>query len=155
MFRRMLRTFIVVSALLIHSASAQGVFRGGWTVIDAQPAPWIKETAERSRIRADPKMSHAQISFLPNRIDGPQPVACRDPHYQVVQAPLVDLFEGGLDDPDRGMTDPQGVAATLGFRGPTSTTLQSGCELEFHMVDENTALFALNNIIYTLRRHSP
>jgi hypothetical protein len=144
-----------MTVLLIHAALAQGAFRGAWNVVDAQRAPWVNEAADRSRTRADSNMLHARVAFLPNRIDGPQSIACRNPHCQVVQAPLDELFEGGLADTDRGMTDPMGAAATLGFRGLTSTTLRSGCELEFHMVDENTALFGLNNIIYTLRRSSP
>jgi hypothetical protein len=55
------------------------------------------------------------------------------------------LFEGGLTEPGK-------QAASLGFHGGTVPTLISGCEIEFHCVDANTALFALNNSIYRMER---
>lgn len=42
----------------------------------------------------------------------------------------------------------------LGFKGASIKTLETGCanEIDFHMVDADTALFGLNDRIYTLTR---
>ena len=57
------------------------------------------------------------------------------------------LFQGGL-------TAPAAQAAALGFRGPRIATLETGCAgaIDFHFVNAKTALFALDNMVYTLRK---
>ncbi|MDB5723917.1 MAG: hypothetical protein JWQ16_671, partial [Novosphingobium sp.] len=61
--------------------------------------------------------------------------------------PPANLFQGGL-------TAPAAQAAELGFRPAAIPTLETGCEglIDFHFTEAGTALFALNNNIYTLRR---
>ena len=58
-----------------------------------------------------------------------------------------DLFEGGR-------TDPSKQALALGFKANPVPTVDTGCEgvAEFHFLDENTVLFALNNSIYRMER---
>lgn len=144
----------MVFVLLSSSSVAQGVFLGTWTVVEAQPAPWVAKSPDKIDARSDPAIAHARIVVLSGRIDGPQPLGCRRPHYEVAQVPPEELFEGGLDDPDRGMTDPKAAATALGFPNTTITTLRPGCDIEFHMVDSDTVLFGLNNMIYTMHRNS-
>jgi hypothetical protein len=50
--------------------------------------------------------------------------------------------------------DPAQVAATLGFRGTSWKTLETGCanELDYHFVDPNTVEFGLNNYVYFLKK---
>ena len=45
-------------------------------------------------------------------------------------------------------------ATALGFPARAIRTLETGCAgaIDFHFTREGTALFALNNLIYTLRR---
>jgi hypothetical protein len=66
------------------------------------------------------------------------------------------LFQGMLEEMhERDKTaDPGKVAATLGFKGSRSKTLETGCgnEIDFHFIDAKTAAFGLNNYIYTLKR---
>ncbi len=66
------------------------------------------------------------------------------------------IFQGMLDemrhrDPAK---DPQKLAATLGFKGTSWKTLETGCgnELELHFVDAGTAEFGLNNYVYVLKK---
>ena len=43
---------------------------------------------------------------------------------------------------------------TQGFKGNTVPTMDTGCEgvAEFHFLDDDTVLFALNNSIYRMER---
>ncbi len=153
MLHHLLRLAPMIAVLLPCSSLAQGVFLGSWTVVAAQPAPWVAKSPDKIEARSEPAIAHARIVIQSGRIEGPQPIGCQKPHYQVAQVPPEELFEGGLDDPDRGMTDPKGAASALGFRSPNITTLQPGCDIEFHMVDNDTVLFALNNMLYTMHRN--
>ena len=60
------------------------------------------------------------------------------------------LFQGNLNDAES-------QATTLGFTARPIKTIETGCAgaIDFHMLDENTMLFALNNRIYTLDRVRP
>ena len=62
------------------------------------------------------------------------------------------LFEGGL-------TDPVKQAAALGFTSQKIVSLSMGCvsndadiEMDFDLIDHDTAVFALNNVIYKMVR---
>ena len=52
------------------------------------------------------------------------------------------------------MTDPDKQAVALGYRIPQIMTLQTGCPdiIDFHFVDANTAMFALDNRLYRMER---
>ena len=91
-----------------------------------------------------------RIVFAPNRIDAPQPLTCRGPHYEIKDYTSDLLFQGTLTDPDK-------QAAALGFTLPKIRTLETGCAgpIDFHFANANTAMFALNNRIYRLDRAAP
>ncbi len=48
--------------------------------------------------------------------------------------------------------DPAALAASLGFKGTSFKTLETGCEFDFHFVDERTAEVGLNDYVYTLTK---
>ncbi len=48
--------------------------------------------------------------------------------------------------------DPDKLAAALGFKGASFKTLETGCEFDFHFVDEGTAEIGLNDYVYTLKK---
>jgi hypothetical protein len=48
--------------------------------------------------------------------------------------------------------DPVKIAASVGFRGSKWKTLETGCDFDFHFIDERTAAFALDNYIYRLKK---
>jgi hypothetical protein len=122
-------------------------FYGPWLITGAQVAPWARpghdafDTAEQHRLIG------AKVIYGKARITGPPPLGCVKPHYRQFDASPDYLFQGVLPDPV-----PQ--ARTLGFRLRAIPTLETGCEgaIDFHFVDSRTALFGLNNMIYTLRK---
>ena len=136
-------------------AMAQGVFAGSWVVTNAQDAPWVGPKSDL-KPHYETALKGAVITFDKHRVDAPGWFACPKPHYQVTELEPDSLFEGGLDDPDRGMTTPKETATKLGFVGEKFPTLETGCaELSFHLAAPDTVLFGVNNVIYTLERSGP
>jgi hypothetical protein len=130
-------------------AGGRAGLSGTWTVTSAEPAPWAdaKEKPVASDLKA--LIGHS-VSFQRDKIDAPPPLGCRKPHYQIKQYTSDMLFQGGLDKPDK-------QAATLGFKDKTIKTLETGCDgaIDFHFVDADDTLFALNNRIYKIERKKP
>ena len=85
--------------------------------------------------------------FAADRIDAPPPLACAGPRYEIKTSPPEGLFQGNLTDADK-------QAAALGYRSPQIMTLETGCPdiIDFHFVDANTAMFALDNRLYRMER---
>jgi len=146
---------LFLMAAIPAQALAQGVFTGSWRVTGAQDAPWVGPKSDL-KPSYEAALRNATIAFGPKRVDGPGWFACPRPRYAITELEPESLFEGGLDDPDRGMTTPKETAARLGFVGQKFPTLETGCaELSFHLAAPDTILFGLNNVIYTLKRTGP
>jgi hypothetical protein len=128
-------------------SAAEPDFLGTWLITRAQVAPWARpgqaafDTAEQHRLIG------RKVVYAKTRITGPAPLGCVKPHYRQFDALPDYLFQGGLTEPVR-------QAQALGFRLRTIPTLETGCEgdIDFHFIDSRTALFGLNNLIYTLRK---
>ena len=135
-------------AALPASAKAQRPFYGSWLIAAAHPAPW-HNPADASTAPFDDHIVGKTIVYTPTRILGPRVLACRGPHYRMHEVPPDYLFQGGL-------TAPAAQAPALGFRGNRIATLETGCAgaIDFHFTDGSTALFALDNMIYTLRKQA-
>jgi hypothetical protein len=135
----------IITIALSSGVHAQEAFGGPWLIIKAEPAPWaekgVASDAEAKRLL------HQPVSILPDRIDGPKPLLCRKLKYKVTDYSPDMLFQGGLTASDK-------QAAALGFKGSSIKTLATGCEgeIDFHMVDEMTVLFGLNDRVYTMTR---
>jgi hypothetical protein len=152
MRRVLLAGFTLLVFCAGYPARAQNQFLGTWAVIAAVPAPWY--TADPSGPSpANPTLRNARIEFQPTRLIAPTPFACANPHYAVFPVPPEGLFEGGLLDPAHGLTTPAATAATLGFPPGDSSTLETRCHgIRFHLAGADQMLFALDNVVYTLRR---
>jgi hypothetical protein len=146
---------VIVCALLalsaVRPAAAQEMFAGTWAVVDAQPAPWV-DGSGGSQPFANGAMRQGRITFAADRVDGPPPLGCGEARYEVVKAGPEYLFQGGL-------ADPAAEAAALGFGGGEIVHLSLGCVrdgsdigMDFSLVDDDTALFALDNVIYRMVR---
>ena len=137
------------STLPVASHAAEPDFMGTWTVTSSEPAPWAdaKEKPVASDLKA--LIGHP-VAFQRDRIDAPPPLGCRKPHYQIKSYSPDMLFQGSLDKPEK-------QAATLGFEDKTIKTLETGCDgaIDFHFLDSDDALFALNNRIYKIQRKTP
>ncbi|WP_439398114.1 hypothetical protein ACRQ5Q_12900 [Bradyrhizobium sp. PMVTL-01] len=55
-------------------------------------------------------------------------------------------------DAKRRVADPKALAASLGFGGASIETLETGCKIDVHVVDDTTAELGLNNYVYTLKK---
>jgi hypothetical protein len=148
---RVVLTCAFLGAMCAGMAHAQGEFAGAWKVMEAKPAPWVDES-RMHQPNSDPALSHAQIVFRKKSVDGPQPIGCRKVQYMRSAVEPEELFQGGL-------TDPAAQAAALGFPDSRIESLNVGClrsdadlEMDFAMVGHNTILFALNNVIYRMKR---
>jgi hypothetical protein len=135
----------------VGPAAAQEMFAGTWAVVGAQPAPWV-DGAGGAPPPVDGAMRQGRITFAADRVDGPLPLGCTEPRYEVVRAGPEYLFQGGLADP--------GVqAAALGFGAGEIVHLSLACVrdgadigMDFSLIDADTALFALDNVIYRMVR---
>jgi hypothetical protein len=120
-------------------------FLGAWRVTGSQLAPWYKrgDALSASDVR---HLTGARVVFSAHAITAPVPLACKGPHYEVKEVPPDFLFQGTL-------TDPAAQAKALGYK-PTIVTLETGCEglIDYHFLDPDTALFALNNRLYRIER---
>ena len=132
-------------------ALAQNVFAGTWVVSDAQSAPWVDKSVG-TQPDIDQAISHGKFTFKKDSVEGPAPFDCKPVQYTPIGAGPDYLFEGGL-------TDPVKQAAALGFTSQKIVSLRMGCvrndadiEMDFDLIDHDTAVFALNNVIYKMVR---
>jgi hypothetical protein len=119
---------------------------GTWAITEAKVAPWADPKEDAFSAAEQHRLIGTRVIFGPTRIVGPSPLRCDDPHYTILEYPADELFQGGL-------TDAAAQAQALGFHEKMTPTLDTGCaEIEFHLADPTTAMFALNNMIYVMRK---
>jgi len=141
------KALLLLSALAGASpAAARLNFLGTWHIIGSQTAPWVRPSDTFGRADID-HLDGKRVIFSSRAITAPVPLACKGPNYEVKDVPPDYLFQGTL-------TAPAAQAKALGYVRPTVTTLETGCEgaIDFHFIDDNTALFALNNRLYRMER---
>jgi len=130
-------------------------YLGAWKITSAVVAPWADR--ERGQDTADIKaLVGKTVTFERHRILGPRQVACPDPKYEPKDYPADMLFEGAfgeMHERDKSI-DPARVASTLGFKGSSWKTLETGCgnEINWHFIDATTAAIGLNNTVYILKK---
>jgi hypothetical protein len=146
MIGSMALAFALLGASVAHAANPD--FMGKWTVTTSQPAPWAQPNDKP--VESDLKaLIGKDVTFSTNRIEAPRPLTCRKPHYEMKRYDPDMLFQGGL-------TDPAKQATALGY-GMKIATLETGCEgaLDFHFINSDSAMFALNNRLYKIERKKP
>lgn len=146
---RVIHACVALTGLALASARplhAQGEFVGNWTVAEWKAAPWVPRT-ERANIKPNAAMLNRTVTISTKGVAGPKLLACASAKYEIVSSPFEGLFEGGLKQPK---TD----GAALGFRAPVKT-LRPNCDLDFHMRNANSVLFAIDNVVYTMTRKAP
>lgn len=121
---------------------------GKWQLTRAQVAPWWDGKGEAPI--ADPALT--MLEFQPGKSSGPPIAACDKPEYAVSLITPPGLFEGNLPDPFT-------QARMLGFLEKDVTSVRFSCasggadvSLDFPMLDDNTVMLGLDNMIYTLTR---
>ncbi len=138
---------------LVQPCAAQGAFAGSWDVVSQEPAPWVA-TDPKLKPQAEASLRKARLVFAADKLVAPTWIGCKKPKYEVTEMGFDSLFEGGLSDSSHGLSDPKKVALKMGFtKEPVPTMVASCSELLFHLMDKDTLVFALNNMVYTLKRH--
>jgi hypothetical protein len=133
--------------------AADPFYVGSWKLTTAVVAPWAD--AERKPDSAEQaRLMGKTIAFKAKEIAGPRPFACARPQYKVTDYGADMIFQGAFDEMRQSnkKADPKALAASLGFAAPKIKTLETGCEIDFHFVDETTAEAGLNNYVYTLKK---
>jgi hypothetical protein len=145
-----------MSALLIAAplmASAQDAFAGAWKIEKSEPAPWAK-TVDMLELKEIKRLVGAPVEFKAGAIRGPAPLACKAPHYEIKRYQADEVFQGALAEYGDPSTTPDQMADKIGFGKRPIKSLVTGCasEIEFHAIDADHAVFALNNSIYRMIR---
>lgn len=124
-------------------------FFGEWSVSAAKIAPWWDGKGEEPA--ADPDFAK-NVVLGSNLSGGPALLNCDKPNYEVNMTSPRGLFEGNLPDPGKN-------ASELGFKSSEITALTFTCasgtadvSLNFAMIDEDTIMLGLDNVLYTLKR---
>lgn len=126
----------------------QNPFFGTWSLEGAKIAPWWDHKGEEPT--PDPAMT--KIVFNADTSSGPPLLTCDKPKYAVNLVSPRALFEGNLPDP---MKD----ATAMGFSAEGATSMTFTCasgtadvSLDFPMVNDDTIMLGLDNVIYTFKR---
>lgn len=145
--------FLVSFGMAGSAAAADPFYIGNWTFTTATVAPWADpgrrpDDTERARL-----MGKA-VAFKARAISGPAPLACARPQYKLTDYGPDMIFQGAFDEMQRAdkKVDPGALAASLGFTAVPIRTLETGCEIDVHFVDDTTAEIGLNNYVYTLKK---
>ena len=134
--------------------AADQFYIGTWKILAAVPAPWANpkqkpDSSEQARLLS------TTIDLSAKSISGPSPFACAGPHYKVSSFTADLIFQGAFGEMQSNNrdVDPNKIAASLGFPKTSSIkTLETGCEIDFHFVDDTTAEVGLNDYVYTLKK---
>jgi hypothetical protein len=133
--------------------AADAFYIGTWKISAAVVAPWA-DPKQNSDSGEQARLLNKTIVFKPKKIAGPPPFACKAAHYKESDFSADMLFQGAFDEmrSNDKSVDPDKLAASLGLIGQRIKTLETGCEFDFHFIDEATAETGLNNSVYTLKK---
>ena len=147
---RILYAFLVVATATAAQAQSNPLL-GRWQITTAVVAPWISadkiHTIKEDQVRRFVKQ---QITFEAKAVKSPDPLLdCKDPRYEPTTIPPQGLFQGNLPQPQAE------TAKLLGLPAGNVPGIDVACSngrFSYHLRDKDTALFALDNVIYTLKR---
>ena len=150
-------TTVVLFALPLLAAPslAANEMTGKWTIERADDAPWSNDKDYQPYRKAIADYVGKHVNFEAKRIAGPELLACANPNYEMKDYSADMLFQGQLGESEgRGGKKAEDVATAMGFKTRPIHTLETGCEhsFDFHMSDADHAAFALDNVIYWLKR---
>jgi hypothetical protein len=141
-----------LAALAPAGASAQSnALLGTWEIVDAQPAPWTEESQRASLAASGQRLIRQVVTFAPKEVTSRhKPLACKRAQYETTDYEADAIFQGNLPEPN-----PTAAALRLGFKKGEIPGVDLRCTsglYSYHFRDRDTALTALSNVIYTLKR---
>jgi hypothetical protein len=150
--------FVLASTLIfafgLSVRGEQPFYLGAWKLAAAVPAPWATSPPQQSDAAEAKALTGKTVRLTPAAIAGPKVFACKRPHYKIGAFTADMLFQGAfgeMHDADKSK-DPLKLAAALGFTGTSFKTLETGCEIDWHFINDATAAIGLDNYIYTLKK---
>lgn len=143
----------VVALLACASAFAQtNPLLGRWRIETAAVAPWVKPEKIHELVKEENVRRYVKqpITFEATAVKSRDPIfACKGATYEPTRIPPEGLFRGNLPSP-------QGqIARALGLADGNTPGVDVACpnsRFSYHFRDKDTALFALDSVIYTLKR---
>ncbi len=147
----------LLCATSLSGAKAEDAFYlGAWKITGAAPGPWIKSDAELFPDEMKSLVGQT-ITIKSDAIEGPGGFPCKGPKYEVMEGGPDMLFQGAFGEmqSQNAANDPQKLAEKVGFTGKQYRTVMTGCEFAVDFSfgeDKDTAMFALDNAVYTLQR---
>jgi len=147
----------ILCAVSLSGAAAEDAFYlGQWKITGAVPGPWIKSDAELFPDEMKSLVGQT-IILKTDAIEGPGSFPCKGPKYELMEGGPDMLFQGAFGEmkAEKASVDPQKLAEQAGFTGTHYKTVLTGCEftVDFSFgADNDTAMFALDNALYTLKR---
>jgi hypothetical protein len=151
-------TTLLLAAVFAAStpALAQDGYAGGWRIEKSEPAPWA-HSADLFDVPEIKRLMGATVEFKRDRIVGPTPLACKGPHYEIKQYAADEVFQGELGETAGASNTADNQADKIGFGKRPIPSIVTGCasEIEFHALDPDHLIFALNNTLYRMARVKP
>lgn len=96
------QSLLAAAALVGGGAEATAAvaqdYLGTWRIANAQTAPWA-DHSEPQEVAEGKDLVGRKVVYRRNRIDGPEPLACKAPVYKLIRVPAEGLFQGGLTAP--------------------------------------------------------
>jgi hypothetical protein len=132
------------------AAAADNPLLGKWQITEVIVAPWASKL-QKPQTAETRRLLNMQITFATKAMTSGYPTLnCSDAKFEVTSDPADVLFQGALLEPNQ-----ESVAARLGLPHGEVPTVEINCsngDFPFHFRDKDTALFALNDMIYTIKR---
>lgn len=128
-----------------QAGEGSGPFTGAWTIAEAKPLPGTTPAGQPNAT-----LMNAAVSIGRSQLVGPEPLSCARAMYSTDKRDAFYLFSGGLSAPEQQAKD-------LGFADKINI-LSIGCRTgttaypDIALVDERTAMFALDGYIYVMKR---
>jgi hypothetical protein len=141
------------SAIYASVRAEEPFYLGVWKIESGVRAPWV-DPPQQPDEKAMKALRGKTVTLRPHAITGPKAFACKGPQYKISEFSADMLFQGQFGEmhATNPAKDPLELAHSLRFRGTSFTTLETGCEIDWHFVDRATAEIALNNYIYVLSK---
>jgi hypothetical protein len=140
-------------AAVAPAKAADAFYIGTWKLAGAVVAPWA-DPGQKPDGAEPARLIGKTVVLRPREIAGPRPFACAAPHYKVSVFTADMAFQGAFEEmrSNNKSVDPDKLAASLGLTGKSIKTLETGCEIDFHFIDDSTAEIGLNDRVYTLKK---
>lgn len=143
--------FALIAAVPTGARAHDISLLGNWEIVEAVPAPWAPENQHAALAAQGKRMLNVVMTFTSAEVVSRQRhLACKRARYEPTDFEADAIFQGNLPEPN-----PTAAALRLGFAKGEIPGVDVKCTTglySYHFRDRNTALTALSNVIYTLKR---